>query len=87
MAAIAIHVVRLGQFTLDANGQRIDSSSKSAMLSGRLVSAGVDLLVIPDSSLTNSAGYPSVKLYLEREAASGYKLQHLDQTFCITYEA
>ncbi len=37
--------------------------------------------------LTNSINYPTVKKYLELEAASGYSLQYMDQNKIITYSS
>ena len=45
----------------------------------------MDYLVIPDTDVPNSAGYPAVKTYLTLEAAGGFKLQYMDQNKIITY--
>lgn len=84
--AIGIHVVRVGLFTVDSNGQRIDKTSNNLPIN-TMKNTSMDSLVIPDAAIPSSAGYPKIKTYLELEAASGYKLQHMDQTFIITYPA
>lgn len=81
---VTVHVVRVGLFTVDANGQRIDKNSPSTTIN-QLKASSQDMLVIPDASISSSAGYPSVKTYLESEAAAGYVLNHMDQSFIITY--
>jgi len=41
--------------------------------------------VIPDSNIPSSAGSPTIKEYLELEAAEGFVLKHIDQSFIVTY--
>ena len=79
-----VHVARLGVFTVDQNGQRINKSSGSATIN-QLLNTSHEVLVIPDDSIPNSANYPTVKRYLELEAQRNYVLNHLDQTFVVTY--
>ena len=82
---MAVHVVRVGLFTVDAaNNQRINKNSPSTTFN-QLKNTSMEALVIPDSGIPSSAGYPTIKEYLEAEAAAGYTLRHMDQSFIITY--
>lgn len=82
---MAIHVARLGVFTTNQNGVRIDKNDPGTKLSDML-NTKMEMLIIPDSSIPNSANYPTIKTYLELEDADNFQLSHLDQSFVITYE-
>lgn len=81
---IQVHVVRVGVFSVDQNGQRIDKGSPNTTIN-QLKNTSQDMLVIPDSAVPSSANYPTVKAYLEAEAALNFVLYHMDQTFVVTY--
>lgn len=82
--AIGVHYVRVGLFTVDVNGARIDKSGSSASIN-TMKSTSMEYLVIPDASVPNSAGYPTMKQYVELEAAGNYVVYHIDQSIIITY--
>ena len=82
--AIGVHYVRVGLFTVDVNGARIDKSGSSASIN-TMKSTSMEYLVIPDASIPNSAGYPTIKHFVELEAASNYVVYHIDQSIIITY--
>lgn len=82
---MAVHVARLGVFTTNQNGTRIDKNDPNTKIS-EMLNTKMEMLVIPDPGIPNSAGYPNIKLYLELEDAENYELKHLDQSFIITYE-
>ena len=84
MAAVGVHIVRIGLFTTDVNGVRINKNSNSTTIN-QLKNTQQEFLIIEDASIASSAGYPTIKTYLEREALLGYQLRHLDQSFLITY--
>lgn len=84
---MAIHVVNIGVFPVDALGVVINKTSKSTTIGTMAVAAGHEHRVIPDSDIPNSAGYPTIKDYLVAENAGGYKFAHMDQTFIITQTA
>jgi len=84
MAAVGVHVVRVGLFTTDAAGVRINKNSNATTIN-QLKNTQQEFLIIEDASIASSAGYPTIKTYLEREALLGYQLRHLDQSFLITY--
>lgn len=82
--AIGIHIVRTGVFTVDQSNNRIDKNAASTTIN-QLKNTHHEFLVIPDSTIPNSTGYPTVKEYLEAEASDNFVLSHLDQTTIITY--
>ncbi len=83
--AVEVHVARLGLYSVDAGGTRIDKSDTSATIN-TLKSTSMDFLVIPDATIPNSSGYPTIKAFLIDEASDGFVLQHLDQSLIITYK-
>ncbi len=82
--AIGIHVARVGIFNVDSTGTRIDKNDASTTIS-QLKDTRQEALVIVDSNIPNTAGYPTIKRYLELEAASNYKVQYMDMSFIVTY--
>jgi len=83
--AIGIHVVRVGYFSVDVNGNKIDKNSATITIN-QLKNTRHEHLVIPDSAIASSANNPTVKQYLESEAALNYVLFHIDQSTIITYD-
>ena len=83
---MTVHYVNTGNFTVDANGDRIDKNSSTTTISTMRYTSRA-ALVIPADDVPNSSGYPTIKAYLKSEAASGFKLYHLDQNIIITYDA
>lgn len=83
VSAVGVHVARISVFTVDSNGNRIDKSRGAHSIS-TMTHTSTSILVIPDASIPNSAGYPDVKAYLEAETADGFELKHMDQSFIIT---
>jgi hypothetical protein len=82
--ALTVHVASFRLMNVDVNGNPIDKNDKSTSIS-QLSYTRMETLVIPDSSVPNTTGYPTIKEYLEREATDGFKLNHLSQTMVITY--
>lgn len=82
--AVDIHVARIGVFNVDRNGQRIDKSTTT--LRGSLQTS-IDHLIIEDSNIPNTAGNPTIKQYLELEAADGYVANHISQNLIVTYDS
>jgi hypothetical protein len=84
---MAIHVVNVGIFPVDAAGNVLEKRSKNTTLK-EMMTANTEHRVIPDvSHAPNSAAYPTVKAYLIAEEAAGYLLQHLDQYTIVTRHA
>ena len=85
MAAVPIHVVRVGLYSVDETTNiRIDKGSINTTIN-QLKNTKQEFLVIPDAIISSSANYPTIKAYLEAEALLGYKLSHMDQTMIVTY--
>lgn len=80
---MAIRVARVGLFTTDLSGNRIDKCCNSVSIN-ELKHTSQEFLVLPDPSLPNTIGYPTIAAYLQLEANSGFSLQHIDQSFVIT---
>ena len=81
----SIHVARVGVFTVDNNGNRLDKSRGNHSIADMLATSS-NILVIPDPTIPNTSNYPTLKDYLNAESADGYEFKHLDQTFLITYK-
>lgn len=72
---------------VDANGNIIDKDTAS-LDSLHYVRAGniyQTRVIIPDNEIPNSAGYPTVKDYLELEYGDDYSLVHMDQYIIVTH--
>lgn len=82
--AIGIHVARTGLFTVDQSNNRIDKNAASTTIN-QLKNTHHEFLVLPDASIPNSLGYPTIKAYLESEANDNFVLSHMDQTMIVTY--
>ena len=82
--ALGVHFVRLGLFTVDINGARIDKSGLGASIN-TMKSTSMEFLVIPDATVPNSSGYPTMKEYIKLEADDNYVVSHIDQSIIITY--
>lgn len=80
---MTIRVARVGLFTTDLSGNRIDKCCNSVSIN-ELRHTSQEFLVLPDQSLPNTIGYPTITAYLQLEANNGLSLQHLDQSFVIT---
>jgi hypothetical protein len=78
-----VHVARVGLFTVDSAGNRLDKCCPTTTIN-QLKDTRQEFLVIADPTIPNSSGYPTLTNYLKAEAASGFSLQHLDQSFVIT---
>lgn len=82
--AIACHVVRVGFVTVDSAGARLD---KTTATTKQMLTANTEHRVFEDSAIASSSGSPSVKTYVEREAAAGYVMGYMDQNMVVTYLA
>lgn len=83
---VEVHVARVGLFTTDQSGQRLDKCCPTTSIN-QMKDTKQEFLVIPDASIPNSSGYPTISTFLKSEATSGFILNHLDQSFCITYKS
>lgn len=84
--AIGCHVVRVGMVTINAAGVRVDKYAATTSIAV-MANASSEPRVMEDASITNSAGYPTAKAYIEAEADDGYILAYMDQNTIVTYSA
>ena len=83
--AAAVHYVNTQFINVDALGNVVDKSNSSTTIN-KVRSTGTEHRVIPDVAIANSANYPTIKKYLELEAADGYVLNHISQNIIVTYK-
>lgn len=81
--SIKVHIARVGIFTVDHTGNRIDKNSPNTSIN-QLRATRQDALVIPNSDLPNTSGYPTIESYIISEADDGYELLYMDSSFIIT---
>lgn len=77
-----VHVATFREIQITSTG---DVKARNTMTIGEAATATTSIRVDVESDNANTNGYPTLKEYLEREAADGYKLQHMDQSYIITY--
>ena len=82
--AIQVHIARVGVFNVDLMGTVVKKDDPAVTLKQQMQTQ-MDHRVIEDLVITNSSGNPSVKNYIEAEAADDYVVHHIDQTTIITY--
>ncbi len=77
-----VHVANIGPVLINDLGGVVD---KDTMTIGQRMVANNQDRVLPDTSIPNTATSPTLKKYLELEAAQGFILYHLSQNLVITY--
>lgn len=83
--AISIHVARHGLWRIsDVSGKKYRSTNSAGVSFKEAMKFHTDDLVEIDSAINSTAGNPTVKAYLEAEAAVGYSFKHLDESYIIT---
>lgn len=80
---IGIHIVRVGFFRVDADGNKIDVNATSIKT---VMTTSSEHRVFADSAIPNSANNPTVKDYLEAEADDDFVLHYMDQNIIVTYD-
>ena len=84
--AIGIHVVHTRFIGVDPIGNVVDKNVSSTTLK-QVLSSSHEHRVIPDAAIASSAGNPTIKEYLEAEAAANYILGYISQNMIVTYDA
>lgn len=77
-----VHVAELTLIQKTAAGsikRRVEMTIEEAL------TASTEIRLIDDSDIPNTSGYPTLRGYLELEAADNFQLTHLDQSYVITY--
>lgn len=82
MAAIGVHVVDIVMVPISPVGGVVVKNTSSI---GQVVAASTEMRVLPDATIPNSAGYPTIKAFIAAEAASGYKVAVINQSMIILY--
>jgi hypothetical protein len=80
--ATQIHVARIALMPVNSVGAVV---SKNSATIGQMMNVTSEERMISDSSIPNTANNPTPKAYLELEAAGDFILNHIDQTYIITY--
>ncbi len=79
-----INTVMLTLVPIDATGNVVN---KNVATIGQMATTSSEIRVMPDAAYPNTAGYPTIREYLDLEAADGFLLAHLDQTYVITQKS
>lgn len=79
---MAVHVVNVGLVQVTPTGE---VKRKDSMTIGESVQASTETRVLPNDSVPNSQGYPTIEQYLTSEDGDGFQLRHMDQYFIVTY--
>ena len=82
--AIGIHIARVGFFQVDRTGNVLKKDDDSTTL-GQTLSGSSEHRIITDTSISTTTNNPTVKAYLEAEAAADYVMEYMDQNSIITY--
>jgi hypothetical protein len=82
--AMNIHVARVAFLAVDALGNVVSKDSITNTISMQL-SGSHEHRILQDDTIPNTVNNPTVKRYLELEAAANYVLQYMDQNSVITY--
>ena len=77
---MAVHVVYITQ-TPVLNGIPIDKESATIK---EVINSDTEMRIVPDASVPNSSGKPSIKEYIELENAAGFKLGSITNTMIVT---
>lgn len=83
--ATQVHVAKFKLTTLDGLGNVIDKNNPATQLN-KLKDSSTEPRIMPDPAIPNTNGSPTLEAYLAAEVGNGFVLQHLDQTYCITYK-
>jgi len=77
---MAVHVVYVRPMQI-VDGQVINKESATI---NQMSNASMEMRVIADPDVPNSAGHPTIKDYLVAEDGSGFSVSHIDNTMIIT---
>jgi len=80
---MAVHVARINLMYVTQIGT---VKTHAQMTIGEAANATQEHRVIIDADIPNTAGNPAVDAYLALEDGDSFTLNHLDQTYCITYD-
>lgn len=84
--AVQVHVARVGFLKVDGAGNVIDKESPTTTIKEHLNGAHEHRVIPNVTHIPNTANSPTIKTYLELEAADDFVLEYMDQNTVITYE-
>ena len=79
-----VHIVFTRLLNVDPLGRIVDRSDLETTF-GAMLHTSSEPRVIEDLEVPSSAGSPSIKQYVQLEAASGFRVSHIDATVIISY--
>ena len=79
-------IAYFAQKKVNSSGGVIDESDARTSLSTVLHSSN-EMRVKPGATSPNSHDFPTLATYILREAADGFKIQHLSNTMIVTYDS
>jgi len=80
---MAIHVATMVQVQVHNTTGTVKTKEQMTLLEG--MNSTTELRVNVDPQIPNTAGYPTLKTYLELEDVSGFHIAHIDQYYVITH--
>lgn len=83
MAAIGCHVALIVSKKINPIGGILPDNATIGMVAN----SSSEFRVKYDSTIPNTANYPTIEDYIKLEAQSGYKVQIINQTHIITYNS
>lgn len=78
------HVVFMKFVNVDAAGNIVRKEVATTSISD-IVKSSQELRVDADPAIPNSAGYPTLKRYIELEAQSNFTIGYISNTMVVTY--
>ncbi len=85
--AVGIHIARTAFLAINkATGLPVNKSDPATKINDVLKTEHRHVVLPDTTNAPNSAGYPTVDVYLRLEAANNYVLRHLDQNMIVTYD-
>jgi hypothetical protein len=78
-----LHVATISLLPVSSVGTILDKDKAS---SKAMMTASSELRIIEDIAIPNTTGNPTIREYLELEAASSFTLKYIGQTFVVTEE-
>lgn len=84
--AVGIHVVYVVPRHVSPAGVVFEKNAPTTLISD-VMNGSMEPRVQADAAIASSSGDPSIKTYLEREAAIDFVLHHLSNTMIVTYDA
>lgn len=82
--AVQVHVAELGIFKILSNGRVVQTGGRDKVTIKESLNFDTQFRVIVSSDNTNTDNNPTIKAYLELEAADGFEPVQVFQTMIIT---